>query len=161
MEVYTRCGCISGSRSQRKIHKLCLNNKNKLLQNGAMTAGREGQESERHNPASLIHRPEVRGQNHQYVGRVGFLCVLTGLQLRPQLSGPALHQEGPAVSGSPQLLPGCSKHTTSFDIWTRPRWGGRVSLASVQKGQRFIQRCLPMHCLSTLCFSHKITQFNG
>lgn len=96
------------------------NNKNKLLQNGAMTAGRGGQESERYTPAPLIHSPEVRGQNHQYVGRVGFpcVCVLTGLQLRPQLSGPALHQEGPAVSGSPQLLPGCSKHTTSFDIWT-------------------------------------------
>lgn len=51
-----------------------MNNKNKLLQNGAMTAGREGQESERYNPASLVHSPEVRGQNHQYVGRVGFLC---------------------------------------------------------------------------------------
>lgn len=98
---------------------------------GWRQAEREGQETERYKPAYLFHFSEVRYINISdlwgFCVEGVWVCVLTSLQLWPQLSSSALNQEGPAVSGSPQLLPGCNKHTTSIDIWTLPWWGACVT----------------------------------
>lgn len=73
--------------------------------------------------------------------------LLTSLQLWPQLSSSTLHQEGPAVSGSPQLLPRCNthkdKHTDAEHILYL--WYLYMSFVSDAVEMYFSQMFLPSH----------------